>query len=118
MLSNHTIVVFEVTLSLHRLIRAYPQDLHPIEWDCIYDIMAAIQDHLRLLGQRKGEGTVALRPGNLGQCLRELFVGVEELLASGVSVGEQERFFDLVEENMDTMPVRFRPPKQGHPVLL
>ena len=106
MLSNHTIVVFEVTLSLNRLIRTYPQALHPVEWDCIYDIMAAIQHHLRLLAsQRKGEGRSPQPPGNLGQCLRDLFVGVEELLASGVSVGEQEKFFDLVEENMDTMPV-------------
>ena len=34
-------------------------------------------------------------------------MAVEELYesGSGISIGEPERFFDLVEENMDTMPV-------------
>ena len=112
MLSNHTIVVFEVALSLSRLIRTYSSSLHPLEWDSIYDIMAVVQRHLTLLQQKAGEETshpkeTSLPTHNLGQCLRDLYVAVEELYASGsgLSIGEPGRFFALVEENMDTMPV-------------
>ena len=106
-LSNHTIVVFEVALSIRRLVRTYSQAFHPLEWDLIYDIMGVVQRHLNLLKVRTGENP-ALPSSNLGQCLRDLFVAVEELYAggSGLSIGEPERFFALVEENMDTMPVR------------
>lgn len=61
---------------------------------------------LKLLSQKKQENPV-LPSSNLGQCLRDLFMTVEDLYASGsgISIGEPDRFFDLVEENMDTMPV-------------
>ena len=104
--SNHTIVIFEVALSLNRLIRTYSIHLQPLEWDAIYDIMAAIQNHIKLLRHKTGENLL-LPSSNLGQCLRDLFVAVEDLYknGSGISIGEPEKFFNLVEENIDTMPV-------------
>lgn len=69
--------------------------------------MGVVQCHLNLLEAKTGENP-ALPSSNLGQCLRDLYVAVEELYSSGsgLSIGEPERFFALVEENMDTMPVR------------
>lgn len=50
-LSGHTIVVYEVALSVSRLVRKHAPLLHPLEWDLIYSSLAAIQDHLDQLLQ-------------------------------------------------------------------
>lgn len=105
MLSHQTLVVFEAVLSLRRLVRAYSQDLHLLEWESVYEIMRGIQAHLCLLKQRTGEDILSSRH-TLGQCQRDLFLAIEECYDGGRSIGEPEKFFDLVEENIDAMPVR------------
>ena len=42
---EHTIVVYEIVLSLQRLIRKYAHSLHCAEWDVIYAILGNVQDH-------------------------------------------------------------------------
>ncbi len=51
MQSEHTIVVYEVALSLSRLVRRFSAQLHPLEWELAYDIMEAIQLHIGRLRQ-------------------------------------------------------------------
>lgn len=107
MLSNQTLVVFEAALSLRRLVRTYARDLHLLEWESIYDIMGGIQAHLHLLKQRTGEDILSPK-STLGQCQRDLFLAIEECYdgGKGISIGEPDKFFDLVEENIDALPVR------------
>ena len=114
-LSNQTLVVFEVVLSIHRLVRAYSQDLNLLEWESIYDTMAAIQTHLCLLKEMAGANHDSPR-NTLVQCLKDLFMTIEECYAGGqgISIGEPEKFFNLVEESIDTLPVRESSCMTGH----
>lgn len=45
-LAGHTIVVYEVALSLHRLVRRYSEQLSHLEWEMVYAILRATQQHL------------------------------------------------------------------------
>lgn len=104
--SGHTIVVYEVALSLSRLIRTHSEHLHQTEWECIYDIMLAIQEHM--IQQQKAAGSEtqqALSSNNLGQCLREMFLTIETLYERGVNIGAPEKFFELVEGSINTISV-------------
>ena len=105
-LSHQTLVVFEAALSVLRLVRTYARDLNQLEWDSIYDIMEGIQDHLRLLKDKTGQDI--LPPKNtLGQCQRDLFLAIEDCYdgGRGINIGEPDKFFDLVEGNVDALPV-------------
>jgi len=95
-LSGHTIVVYEVSLSLLRLMRAHPHRLHPLEWDAIYDTLDAVLGHMSLI-----PGSA----GNLVQCIRDIFRHIEKLYDGGANIGSPELFFGLVEKNIDYMPV-------------
>lgn len=102
MLSGHTIVVYEVALSLSRLVRTHPQELHPLEWDAIYDIMNCIQSHMTQIQAVSGH----THPSNsLEQCMGELFAAIERLYEEGANIGTSEQFFSLVEANIASMPV-------------
>ena len=105
MQSGHTIVVFEVCLSLSRLVRTHARRLAPLEWSAIFAIMEGVQRHLAEVSRVKGEP--ADGPSNaLGQSLRDLFLVVEELYEGGTHIGAPEKFFALVEDSMYSMPVR------------
>ncbi len=98
--------MFEAALSLRRLVRTYGHKLNLLEWDSIYDIMEGIQAHLRLLKERTGQAI--LSPKNtLGQCQLDLFMAIEDCYdgGRGSSIGEPDKFFDLVEDNFDYLPV-------------
>ena len=49
--SGHTIVVYEVCLSLRRLVQKYSSQLYLLGWELVYDTMAAIQQHIVQLAQ-------------------------------------------------------------------
>ena len=104
-LSGHTIVVYEVALSLSRLVRTYPLELHPLEWDAIYDIMNCIQGHMTQIQAASGHAHL-LPSSSLEQCMRELFSTIEQLYEEGTNIGTSEQFFNLVEANIASMPVR------------
>ncbi len=101
-LSGHTIVVYEVSLSLLRLVRAHAHQLRPLEWEAVYDTVAAVQGHVTHLEGAEPGGAAR---SNLGQCLRELFLVLEQLYQTGANIGPPELFFKLVEESLNTMPV-------------
>ena len=42
---------------------------------------------------------------NLGHCLKDLFMTVEQLYECGANIGSPDLFFGLVERSLDTMPV-------------
>ena len=113
MLSGHTIVVYEVALSLCRLVRTQSQQLHPLEWDAIYDIMNCIQDHMTQVLAATGH-THPLPSNRLEDTMRELFGTIEQLYEDGTNIGASERFFALVESNMASMPVRLHGHMTNH----
>ena len=97
-------MVYEVALSLGRLVRTYPHQLHPLEWDAIYDIMTCIQDHMTNVVKATGHAYPS-QPNNLEQSMRELFATIEQLYEGGTNIGTAESFFSLVEANISSMPV-------------
>ncbi len=101
-MSGHTIVVYEVSLSLLRLVRAHAHQLCPLEWEAVYDTVAAIQDHVTCLEGVEPEGAAR---SNLGQCLKELFLVLEQMYQGGANIGPPELFFKLVEDSLNAMPV-------------
>ena len=50
-MSCHTIVVYEVCLSLRRLIVKHSAQIHLLEWDMVYNIIDAVQRHIAQLQQ-------------------------------------------------------------------
>jgi len=106
-LSRQTLVVFEAALSLRRLVRTYGRQLNLLEWDAIYDIMWGTQDHLHMIKDLTGQDIMS--PKNaLGQCQLDLFLAIEDCYdgGRGSSIGEPDKFFDLVEDNFDVLPVK------------
>ena len=112
-LSGHTIVVYEVALSLGRLVRTHPHQLHPLEWDAIYDIMNCIQEHMTSVLMATGHAHP--QPNSLEQSMREMFATIEQLYEDGINIGTSERFFALVERNVASMPVRL--PSQHYVIM-
>ena len=53
---GHTIVVYEVALSLLRLVRHYASRLDQREWETVYIILHATQLHLSQAAQVSGGG--------------------------------------------------------------
>ena len=122
MLSGHTIVVYEVALSLSRLVRKYALQLHPLEWELAYDIMEAIQLHIGEL-QRVGldltigqhfrfppipqVSGVPVSGSNhaLSQVMAELCLAIEEMFEQGRDIGNPDKFFSLMDNSVNTLPV-------------
>ena len=53
----HTIVIYEIALSLLRLVRTYSSpSFHITEWDCVYYMLDYIQAHLVQLGHTRADG--------------------------------------------------------------
>ena len=46
MLLGHTLVVYEVALSLHRLVRMSHDQLQPPDWSLVYQTLSSILQHL------------------------------------------------------------------------
>ena len=46
---KHTIVIYEITLSMLRLVRTHSHSLQSMEWDLVYDIISNIKDHVKNL---------------------------------------------------------------------
>lgn len=47
-LMHHTIVVYEVTLSIHRLVNKFGASLGPGEWSMVFSIVTHIDHHIRV----------------------------------------------------------------------
>ena len=85
--------------------RTHPHQLHPLEWDAIYDIMNCIQDHMTHMHSVAGHAHSS-QPNSLEETMGELFAAIERLYEESTNIGSSERFFALVEANISSMPVR------------
>ena len=129
-LSGHTIVVYEVVLSVHRLVRRYSGQLSHLEWEMVYGILRATQQHLQQANE-VSQGTVwhvytptyhppppssppaqaSREPGStpanqLVHTLQDIYSTIEILYEGGAnSIGPAHCFFELLESSRDTLPV-------------
>jgi tuberous sclerosis protein 2 len=98
-LSGHTLVIYEVTLSVLRLVRHYSSRLGPREWEMIFHILHATQRHL----SQQAEPSSAAQ---LQSTLQDIFSSVEQFWEDGEnSIGPAHLFFQLLDEVRATLPV-------------
>eukprot|EP00731_Ephydatia_muelleri_P029426 Em0020g1070a len=88
--SKHTIVVYEVALSISRLVRKYHIQLNTLEWDHIYASMEAIYSHALL---QSGD----LEQNSLIHCIGDLVSNIENLYNASSPIGSSEHFFGFME---------------------
>ena len=133
-LSGHTLVVYEVALSLQRLVRTSSGQLRPPDWALLYSTLAAILHHLQQLKKVAGGGggraggldltascpqalVEPMASHRLLQCVHSVFSSVQEALEQAGAgqagagagqagdIGRPEPFFALVEAGADVLPV-------------
>jgi tuberous sclerosis protein 2 len=100
-LSGLTLVVYEVALSVLRLVRHYSPRLGPREWESLHHILHATHRHLSLQGVRETSSA-----GQLSATLQAIFSSVEQHWEGGRgSIGPAHLFFQLLEEARPSLPV-------------
>ena len=52
--------MYEISLSLLRLVRAHVHNFHSIEWECLYSTLENIQEHLLQLELQRDDETNVL----------------------------------------------------------
>lgn len=95
----HTIVIYEVILSLKRLILKYYLTLQSMEWDIIYDILLNIKQHVKSLKQQHNHVVI--------EALHDLFklsadCHSEHTPQSNIN---SDRFFSVVERDTSIHPI-------------
>ena len=96
--SKHTIVVYEVALSISRLVRKYHIQLNTLEWDHIYASMEAIYSHALL---QSGDS----EQNSLIHCIGDLVSNIENLYNASSPIGSSEHFFGFMELCKEALPV-------------
>ena len=116
-LSGHLIVVYEVSLSIARLVRKYGHGLSLIEWDHVIGILMVVSDHIEVSGalfrislhfkfilQAKRDN---LPPDNmLVGSFSDTIATIENYHHTSEFNGSLEMFFALVEKCLPYRPVR------------
>ncbi|KAG7209739.1 hypothetical protein KM043_011368 [Ampulex compressa] len=93
---NHPIVMYEVTLSIQRLVNKYGTELWDPTWSIILDIIEEVITHTETINQP------ATR--QVSMSLHETINSIENLLDNNNYKGCVQRFYDLVERCSDTRP--------------
>ncbi|KOX80745.1 Tuberin [Melipona quadrifasciata] len=93
---NHPIVMYEVTLSIQRLVNKYGAELWDPTWSIILDIIEEVISHTETSNQP------ATRQVSVN--LHETINSIENLLDSNHYNGCVQRFYDLVERCSDARP--------------
>ncbi|XP_017881114.1 tuberin isoform X2 [Ceratina calcarata] len=93
---NHPIVMYEVILSIQRLVNKYGAELWDPTWSIILDIIEEVISHIETSNQP------ATRQVSVN--LHETINSIENLLDSSHYNGCVQRFYDLVERCSDTRP--------------
>ncbi|KAM0730676.1 Tuberin [Formica fusca] len=93
---NHPIVMYEVTLSIQRLVNKYGNELWDPTWSIILDIIEQIITHTETSNQP------ATRQVSIS--LHETITNIESLLDANNYNGCIQRFYDLVERCSDSRP--------------
>ncbi|KAK6623829.1 hypothetical protein RUM44_010685 [Polyplax serrata] len=86
---NHTVVVYEITLSTHRLVNKFGLELQDPAWDVVLSILEAITKHV--------ESRDATLVGSVGTKLHETLCTIEQLIELGQFNGNVRRVFSLIE---------------------
>ncbi|XP_064594447.1 tuberin-like isoform X2 [Liolophura sinensis] len=87
---NNTMVAYEITLSIQRLVKKYGKDLQVSSWDVILDIVEALLKHV------ESHSSASLDP-RMPSELHDILTEVEKLNEQGQFMGSVSRFFHIVE---------------------
>ncbi|KAG0720159.1 Tuberin [Chionoecetes opilio] len=95
--NNHVLVVYEIALSVQKLVSKMYMELHFSSWDLVLDILNSLFEH-----------TVAMEDGTekltiLG-LLREIVDAIEQLHALHQFGGSAEKFFSLIDKYSHLRP--------------
>ncbi|XP_039314149.1 tuberin isoform X1 [Solenopsis invicta] len=93
---NHPIVMYEVTLSIQRLVNKYGNELWDPTWSIILDIIEEIIIHTEISNQPATK--------QVSTSLHETITNIESLLDANNYNGCIQRFYDLVERCSDSRP--------------
>ncbi|XP_015588565.1 tuberin [Cephus cinctus] len=93
---NHPIVMYEVTLSIQRLVNKFGLELQEPTWSIILDILEEIIAHIETSNQPASR--------QVSVSLHETIHSVENLLEAGQYNGCIQRFYELVERCSDSRP--------------
>ncbi|KYM81590.1 Tuberin [Atta colombica] len=93
---NHPIVMYEVTLSIQRLVNKYGNELWDPTWSIILDIIEEIITHTETSNQPATK--------QVSTSLHETMTNIESLLDANNYNGCVQRFYDLVERCSDSRP--------------
>lgn len=96
---NHTLVVYEITLSVQRLVSKYGLELQDPAWDVVLSILEAITRHV----EDKEQSAVA----PVLSKLHETLCTVEKLIELGQFNGNVRKVFSLIEMSSSVRPVRY-----------
>lgn len=94
---NHTIVVYEITLSIQRLVNKYGVDLQDPAWDIVLSILSAITRHVE---DKEPESV-----GAILSKLHETLCTIEQLIELGQFNGSVRKVFSLIEMSSSVRPV-------------
>jgi tuberous sclerosis protein 2 len=94
---QHIIVLYEISLSLLRLVTEYGQTLHSNEWNCLYVIFENVQDHLIHMKRDISESSVML------QVFQEIFDKMASLHHDHAhqATMDVDKFFDVVNKGIN-----------------
>ncbi|XP_032669228.1 tuberin [Odontomachus brunneus] len=93
---NHPIVMYEVTLSIQRLVNKYGSELWDPTWSIILDIVEEVIAHTETSNQPATK--------QVSTSLHETITNIENLLDANSYNGCIQRFYDLVERCSDARP--------------
>lgn len=94
---NHTVVIYEITISIHRLVNKFGLELQDPAWDVVLSILEAIIEHIETKD-------VSLL-GSVITKLHETLCTIEQLIELGQFNGNVRRVFSLIEMSSCMRPV-------------
>ncbi|XP_048507911.1 tuberin isoform X2 [Athalia rosae] len=93
---NHPIVMYEVTLSIQRLVNKYGEELQDPTWDRILDIIEEVITHTETSSQPASK--------QVSVSLHETINSIENLLDNGHYNGCVQRFYELIDRCSNSRP--------------
>ncbi|KAK0095925.1 hypothetical protein PV326_007052 [Microctonus aethiopoides] len=93
---NHPIVMYEVTLSIQRLVNKFGVELQEPAWSVVLDIIENVITHIETSNQPASK--------QVSSCLHETLNSVENLMNDSQYNGCFSRFYELVERCSDARP--------------
>lgn len=94
---NHTVVVYEITLSVHQLVNKFGSELQDPAWDVVLSILEAITRHV--------EAKDASLLVSVVTKLHETLCTIEQLIELEQFNGNVRRVFSLIEMSSAMRPV-------------